>query len=105
MTAASALVENNEPSSAGGVVHDNSINHEDATTSSDVSNRQQHNWLGGESNLLDEKVEERGVQDILAALTDEERKEMKDLTMPIRHFRAEKVSSGTVRVCMPKRTA
>jgi len=51
-------------------------------------------WLGGEPSLLGAKVEEKGVQAILNALTEEERKEiiMKDTTMPIRHFRAEKVS-------------
>ena len=49
-------------------------------------------WLGGEPNLLDVEVEKEGVKDILAALTEEELKEMKDTTMPIRHFRAEKVS-------------
>jgi hypothetical protein len=50
-------------------------------------------WLGGEPNLLDVEVESKGVADILAALTEDELKEMKDVTMPIRHFRAEKVSS------------
>ena len=50
-------------------------------------------WLGGEPNLLDLEVEKKGIDDILAALTEEEVNEMKDKTMPIRHFRAEKVSS------------
>jgi predicted Ser/Thr protein kinase len=48
--------------------------------------------LGGEPNLLDVDVERRGVRDILAALTDSERDQLRafDMTMPIRHFRAEK---------------
>ena len=53
-------------------------------------------WLGGEPNLLDVEVEKKGVKDIMDALSAEEMKEMKDTTMPIRHFRAEKVSFSEV---------
>lgn len=50
-------------------------------------------WLGGEPSQLRVEVEQKGVQAILDALTEQERQEiMKDTTMPIRHFRAEKVS-------------
>jgi hypothetical protein len=53
-------------------------------------------WLGREPNLLPVKVEERGVRDILEALTDEEREqvERKDASMPIRFFRGEKGNAG-----------
>jgi len=48
--------------------------------------------LGGEPHLLDAAVERKGVQDVLAALSDAEREQLMafDGTMPIRHFRAEK---------------
>lgn len=51
-------------------------------------------WLGPEPNLLDLATEEQGVADILAALSSEEREQVQqdDTSMPIRHFRAEKVS-------------
>ena len=51
-------------------------------------------WLGPEPNLLDVATEEQGVADILAALSSEEREQVQrdDTSMPIRHFRAEKVS-------------
>lgn len=48
-------------------------------------------YLGGEKNLLDPDKERAGVQAILEALTEEERAQMPDPGMPIRHFRAEKV--------------
>lgn len=47
--------------------------------------------LGGEPQMLDEEVEKIGIQAMLDALTVEEREEMSDPSMPIRHFRAEKV--------------
>jgi hypothetical protein len=59
-------------------------------------------WLGGEPNLLDVEVESKGVADILAVLTEDELKQMKDMTMPIRHFRAEKVSSMKAKVSSNK---
>lgn len=51
-------------------------------------------WLGGEPNLLPVEKEKQGVTDILAALSASERKQLEafDTTMPIRHFRAEKVT-------------
>lgn len=50
-------------------------------------------WLGGEVNLLDVEIEKKGIADILDKLTEEEKTQMMafDRTMPIRHFRAEKV--------------
>jgi len=45
--------------------------------------------VGSEPCHFDVEVEEQGVLDIIAALTEDEKKEMRDLTMPIRHFRAE----------------
>jgi hypothetical protein len=50
-------------------------------------------YLGGEPSLLPVAVEQEGIADILHALTEAERKQMEafDMTMPIRHFRAEKV--------------
>jgi hypothetical protein len=50
--------------------------------------------LGGEEPLLDVQVELKGVRDILAALTADEKAQFPDSTMPIRHFRAEKVRSS-----------
>ena len=41
---------------------------------------------------LDPAVEEKGVKDILAGLTDAEKGALADENMPLRHFRAEKVS-------------
>jgi hypothetical protein len=50
-------------------------------------------WMGGEPALKDETVERKGVMTILSALTEAERAQIEgfDRTMPIRHFRAEKV--------------
>jgi hypothetical protein len=52
-------------------------------------------YLGGEPSLLPGSVERQGIADILQALSEAERKQMEafDTTMPIRHFRAEKVRS------------
>ena len=49
--------------------------------------------LGGEPPLLPVAVEHQGVNDIIAGLTEVEKDQMLafDMTMPIRHFRAEKV--------------
>jgi len=47
--------------------------------------------MSGEKALLDPKVESKGVEDILAALTKDEKDELADANMPLRHFRAEKV--------------
>jgi hypothetical protein len=47
--------------------------------------------VGGEPCLLDPEVEEKGVADILAALTDEEKAQIPHPDMPLRHFRASKV--------------
>ena len=44
----------------------------------------------GEAPLLDAKEEEKGIQAILEALTDDEKEHMADEHMPIRHLRAEK---------------
>ena len=41
---------------------------------------------------LDPAMEAKGVQAILAQLTEKEQKAMPDQDMPLRHFRAEKVS-------------
>jgi hypothetical protein len=41
--------------------------------------------------LLEPDVEVQGVQDILKALSEEERNSLPDENMPLRHFRAEKV--------------
>jgi hypothetical protein len=41
---------------------------------------------------LDPAVEEKGVAEILAGLTDAEKAALADKDMPLRHFRAEKVS-------------
>ena len=41
---------------------------------------------------LDPAVEEQGVKDILAGLSDAEKEALADENMPLRHFRAEKVS-------------
>jgi len=48
------------------------------------------NGCGSEPRLLDAEVEDEGVQDILAALTDTEKSQLADANMPLRHFRAEK---------------
>ncbi len=45
-----------------------------------------------EKPLLDIDVETKGSKEVLAALTDEEKRHMPDENMPLRHFRAEKVS-------------
>jgi hypothetical protein len=47
--------------------------------------------VGGEPCLLDPEVEEKGVTDILAALTDKEKAQIPHPDMPLRHFRACKV--------------
>jgi hypothetical protein len=48
--------------------------------------------IGGEPCLLDPEVEEKGVVDILAALTDKEKAQIPHPDMPLRHFRGSKVS-------------
>lgn len=50
-------------------------------------------WMGGEPSKYDEKLEQQGVMNILKSLTDTEREEIMafDMTVPIRHLRAEKV--------------
>jgi hypothetical protein len=48
--------------------------------------------LKWEPNLLDPEVEKKGAKDVLDALTEEEKAAMPDPKMPLRHFRAEKVS-------------
>jgi hypothetical protein len=55
-----------------------------------LTNKSNH-LLGGEPNMFDIETEVKGVQEILEALTDQEKEEMSDTSMPIRHFRAEKV--------------
>jgi hypothetical protein len=47
--------------------------------------------VGGEPCLLDPEVEEKGVVDILAALTDKEKGQIPHPDMPLRHFRGSKV--------------
>ena len=51
--------------------------------------------LGGEAHQLDANVEIEGVQAIMEALTADEMKALVDPSMPMRHFRAEKVRSRT----------
>ena len=57
-------------------------------------------WMGGEPSKYDNNLEQRGVMSILKALTDTERDEIIsfDMTVPIRHLRAEKVCSEFPRV-------
>jgi hypothetical protein len=52
-------------------------------------------WMGGEPSKYDDNLEEQGVMTILKSLTDTEREEIIDfdMTVPIRHLRAEKVFS------------
>ena len=52
-------------------------------------------WMGGEPSKYDDNLEQRGVMSILKALTENERDEVIafDMTVPIRHLRAEKVRS------------
>ena len=45
-----------------------------------------------EERLLDEKVEEAGCRKIIESLSEEEKEMMSDDRMPMRYFRAEKVS-------------
>lgn len=45
-----------------------------------------------EPNMFEPEVEAKGVEAILAALTEDETKYLADENMPLRHFRAEKVS-------------
>jgi hypothetical protein len=56
----------------------------------DVDTATDEELLGGERHLLDPKVELDGVKNILKALSPEEKAQLSDTTMPIRHFRAEK---------------
>jgi hypothetical protein len=50
-------------------------------------------WMGGEPSKYNDNMEQRGVMSILKALSETERDEIKsfDMTVPIRHLRAEKV--------------
>ena len=48
-------------------------------------------YLGGEASLFDPNVEKEGVQAILESLTEEEKAQMPDPAMPVRHLRADKV--------------
>jgi hypothetical protein len=50
-----------------------------------------HKTVGGEPCLLDREVEEKGVADMLEALSDEEKGQIPHPDMPLRHFRGEKV--------------
>ena len=45
-----------------------------------------------DANKLEDSMEAKGVEEILAGLTEEERSALPDKFMPLRHFRAEKVS-------------
>ena len=65
---------------------------ETTTTKSVPSLSPRPSQLGGEPSLLDPKDEERGVQEMLKALTEEEKAQLADDAMVIRYFRAEKVS-------------
>ena len=58
-----------------------------------VMNVELEELLGGEEPLFDPEVEKKGVQAMMEALTDEEKAALADPAMPMRHFRAEKVSS------------
>jgi hypothetical protein len=50
-------------------------------------------WMGGEPRKYDINIEHQGVLNILTSLSKQEREEIQsfDMSMPIRHFRAEKV--------------
>ena len=45
-----------------------------------------------EPNMFDPEVEAKAVEDILEALTSDEVQQLPDKNMPLRHYRAEKVS-------------
>lgn len=64
-----------------------------------VDNATDEELLGGEKHLLDPKVELDGVKHILDALSPEEKAQLSDTTMPIRHFRAE---NGNTRKAIEK---
>ena len=51
-------------------------------------------YLGGEPIMFGEEKEREGIVEILNALTADEKAQMSDISMPIRHFRAEKVGNG-----------
>ena len=55
-------------------------------------------YLGGEPVMFGEETERTGVVEILNALTAEERAQISDPSMPIRHFRAEKVCDSNLSV-------
>jgi hypothetical protein len=59
--------------------------------SKDTAKTVDSSLLGGEEPLFDTEEEEQGVQDVLDGLTEEEREQIPEPTMAIRHFRAEKV--------------
>jgi hypothetical protein len=48
---------------------------------------------GGEKRLFDAEIEDEGAMKILSALDTDEVQYLSDENMPLRHFRAEKVSS------------
>jgi hypothetical protein len=86
--------------SSGNLTFLDSTEHTVDTVRSNNSNSSSNNdrmiseeWLGGEANLFDVEMEKKGVADILHQLTEQETAQMLafDRTMPIRHFRAEKV--------------
>ena len=86
-------------SAATDIFNDSAVALEDTSGLSTVDgapSKKRNPLLGGEASLLGVEIEEKGVQAILEALADEEKKEMTDTTMPIRHFRAEKHHDNAV---------
>ena len=82
-----------KPEPAPSSKDDHTVRSLESSSCSEASNPVDETWMGGEPSLQDETVERRGVMHILSALTESERAQVEgfDRTMPIRHFRAEKV--------------
>lgn len=70
--------------------HNNNNNTTTMTTSMEDEFAPAHTYVG-ETPLLDPKVEQEACQEILAALTEDEKLHLADEHMPLRHLRAEKV--------------
>lgn len=70
------------------VVHDENKHHHEHAED-DHDHHQHHGKVV--TSALDPEVEAKGVQAILDGLSEEEKKELVDENMPLRHLRAEKV--------------
>ena len=70
------------------------------TTTTNNDNEDIVQLLGGEAPVLHADVEHQGVMIMMQALTAEERNALSDLSMPMRHLRAEKVSSVASSLCL-----